>query len=252
MMDTAFLGVENLYQKANYNKLQSTSFLIVGIGGVGSWIAEFLARSGVKNITLVDLDEICVSNINRQIHAHSRNIGKLKISEMKSRLQLINPEINIKLIEDFLTSQTIDSIFAAPYDFVFDAIDSVQNKCLLIQKCKKLKIPFVCIGAAAARKDPTQISVKDLNKTINDKLLFRVKKKLKKEYGYSKNTKRSFRIPTVSSNEVPSEPPAKSCDLPNRKITNCESGLGSVGFVTAAFACAATSYAIKKICQHAD
>lgn len=247
-MKNAFNGVKNLIGEARLEKLANSKFLVIGIGGVGSWIAEFLARSGCLNITLVDLDEICVTNINRQIHADHKSIGKSKIQVMKERILNISPDCNVVLIEDFLTQSTINDIITEEYDFVFDAIDSVKNKCLIIQKCKKLRLPFIIVGAAGQRIDPTLVKISDLNKTINDRLLFQVKKKLKREYGYSKNSKRSYRAPVVFSTEIPlGVTSTEECEFKSGTVSNCESGLGSVGFVTAAFANAAVSFAIKKV-----
>lgn len=251
---SAFQGVRNLIGEDKLKVLANKNFLIVGIGGVGSWIAEFLIRSGAYHITLVDLDEICVSNINRQIHSNPKTIGKSKVLTMKERLLEINPDAQINIIEDFLTATTIDDIINSEVSFVFDAIDSVKNKCLIIQKCKRLNIPFVVIGAAAQRVDPSKIILRDLNKSINDRLLFQVKKKLKKDYGYSKNSKRSYRAPAVYSTEVPLPQLniEEGCEYKSGRISNCESGLGSVGFVTSAFASVAVSFAFRKICEIAD
>ena len=251
---SAFQGVKNLVGENKLKVLANKNFLVIGIGGVGSWIAEFLIRSGAYHITLVDLDEICVTNINRQIHSNHKTIGKSKVLTMKERLLEINPKAKIHTIEDFLTASTIDDIIHPEVSFVFDAIDSVKNKCLIIQKCKRLNIPFVIIGAAAQRVDPTKIILRDLNKSINDRLLFQVKKKLKKDYGYSKNSKRSYRAPAVYSTELPLPllTNKDDCEYRTGRISNCESGLGSVGFVTSAFASVAVSFAFKKICEIND
>lgn len=248
-MKNAFQGVKNLVGSTPFQQLREKKFLIIGIGGVGSWIAEHLARSGAIHITLVDLDEICVSNINRQIHSHTSTIGKSKVKVMAERLLLINPEIKITIIEDFLTSSNIEKIITPEVSFVFDAIDSVKNKCLIIQRCKRLKVPFVITGGAGQRLDPSKIIICDLNKSINDRLLFQVRKMLRREFGYSKNTKRYYSIPTVSSTEVPIPVSPEFCDLKSNKVSNCESGLGSAGFVTASFAAVSVSYAIRKVCE---
>lgn len=248
-MKSAFLGVENLIGCEQLKKLAQSHFLIIGVGGVGSWIAEFLIRSGCEKITLVDLDEICVSNTNRQVHTTIQTIGKSKVVAMKERLLSINPDAKIELIEDFLTASTIDEIITEEINFVFDAIDSVKNKCLIIQKCRRLKLPFIIVGGAGQRIDPSLIEVKDLNRTINDKLLFQVRKMLRREFGYSKNTKRIYGIPSVYSKEVPMEIRQNHCEFKSGKVSNCESGLGSAGFVTSTFASVAVSYAFRKLSE---
>ena len=146
-------------------------------------------------------------------------------------------------------ASTIDEIITEEINFVFDAIDSVKNKCLIIQKCRRLKLPFIIVGGAGQRIDPSLIEVKDLNRTINDKLLFQVRKMLRREFGYSKNTKRIYGIPSVYSKEVPMEIRQNHCEFKSGKVSNCESGLGSAGFVTSTFASVAVSYAFRKLSE---
>ncbi|MBT4790882.1 MAG: tRNA threonylcarbamoyladenosine dehydratase [Halobacteriovoraceae bacterium] len=242
-MNNAFEGIINLFEPENFTKIQSAHFLVVGIGGVGSWVCEALARSGALNVAVVDLDEICESNINRQVHALSTNIGKTKVEEIKKRMLAINSSINVNCIADFFTESTKEFVFANQFDFIFDAIDSYKNKSLLIHECTQRKIPFISIGATGARLDPTLIEIRDINRTINDKLLQHVKRYLKKNYGFYKFHKDPYKVPTVTSTELPK----KMQESSSTTGINCQSGLGSASFVTASFGFAAVAYALKRI-----
>lgn len=239
-MKTAFLGIEQLYGEKGLKKIQRAHFLVVGIGGVGSWVCEALVRSGAINITMVDLDEICVSNINRQIHALTTNVGKSKIDQMKLRLEAINPDIQVSCIYDFFSESTRDIILGQSYDYVFDGIDSLKSKCILIAECKKRDIPVICSGGAGGKVDPTKIEISDLNRTLNDPLLFKVRKKLKQDYAFPRYENKKFNIPTVYSRELVRQQPSATDQQDCNRF-------GSVSFVTASFAFAAVSYVLKEI-----
>lgn len=255
-MKNSFQAIQNLYGITGFHKIQNSNFLIVGIGGIGSWISEMLIRSGALNLTLVDLDDICISNINRQVHALNHTVGKSKIDEMKKRLQQINPECQINCVHDFFSESTKDEILKYHFDFVFDAIDSHKSKCILISECKRRKIPIICSGGAGGKFDPTKIQIKDLSKTINDQLLYWVRKTLRKHYNFSPFKEKPFNIPAVFSTELPLTNPnseIKNNAPPILKMNkthslNCSAGFGSAGFVTASFANAAVSYALHQIC----
>ncbi len=249
-MKNAFLGIENLYTKDGLNKIAQANFLVIGIGGVGSWICEALARSGAQFVTLVDLDDICVSNINRQVQTHTQNIGKFKIDEMKLRMQQINPQIQVTCIHDFFSESSCESILNQKYDFIFDAIDSMKSKCILIDACKKKQLPLICSGGSGGKTDPTCIEIRDLNRTINDPLLFRVRKNLRKNYNFRRYHDHPYKIPTVFSTQLPQEIKSTNCS-PQQKI-NCQSGLGSASFVTGGFAFAMVSYVLGKIVHAQD
>ena len=227
-MDINQSPLKQIYSPQGIERIQKSHFLIVGIGGVGSWISEALIRSGALHVTLVDLDDICASNINRQIHALENNVGKLKVHEMKKRLLAINSKANINMYEDFFSEKTAESILSTPYDYVFDGIDSLKSKCLLLAKCRERSLPIICSGGAGGKLDPTRIQISDLNRTKNDPLLFRVRKELKRSYNFPKYENKKFHIPTVYSDEVvyksPSETRANACSL-----------YGSLCHVTASF-----------------
>lgn len=239
-----FDGVQKYFGIDGLTRLEKLHVAIVGLGGVGSWAAETLARSGVGRITLMDLDEICLSNTNRQIHACEGGYGKLKTQAMRERIQNIAPECEVDLFEDFFDKSTSEKFFDQKYDFVIDCIDGLQSKCLLISECYYKNIPIVTVGGAGGKCDPTQITIADLNKSYNDKLLMRVRKVLRRNYRISKDKKRPLGIYCVFSPEDTTE---QNCDIfdefANQKM-NCSGTLGSLMQITATMGIMAASIPI--------
>jgi tRNA A37 threonylcarbamoyladenosine dehydratase len=193
-----FAGVARLYASKTskhdrvsvstiLNRLHSATVAVIGLGGIGSWSAESLVRSGIGNIVLIDLDDICISNTNRQLHATTSNIGKMKISIMKERLLDINPYCNVTLIHDFVTTENSNELLA-PLGLTacIDAIDGVNEKTSLLLACVELGIPIVSCGGAAGRSDPTKIVCNDITKVTDDRLLFKCRKLMRQEYGFPK------------------------------------------------------------------
>ncbi len=252
--DYRFGGVERLYGPGSLERIREASVLVVGIGGVGSWVAEALARSGVGTITLVDLDDICESNINRQIHALDGQIGKPKIEVMAERCRLINPKANISVLHKFFTEKTAEEIFKEPYNYVMDAIDSVNHKCALIDYSRRKGIPILTSGGAGGRIDPTKIQISDITKSYNDKLLQRVRKKLRQDYGYPRERRRRFKIECVFSPEEARY--LEFCDTENGETTSrrldCASGYGAAAQVTGAFGFIAAARIVQKIAESED
>lgn len=248
-----FGGIERLYGNTGSNILQHAHFCVIGIGGVGSWAAEALARNGVGTITLIDLDDICLTNINRQIHALTNTVGLSKVEVMAQRIQEINPECVVNIIEDFLTPENINSFIRDSFDYVIDAIDSVNVKTKLIAHCKRKKISIITIGGAGGKIDPSQIEICDLSQTFQDPLLSKVRNQLRREHNYSRNVKRKFSIDAVFSKEQLLYPDGQgnvSYQKPNQTSANkldCNTGFGSTTHVTATFAFFAVSKAIKKL-----
>lgn len=247
--DFRFGGVERLYGPGSLEKIREAHILVVGIGGVGSWVAEALARSGIGSLTLVDLDDVCESNINRQIHALDGKIGKPKIEAMAERCRLINPMVEVRAKHAFYTEKTAEEIFDTRYDYTMDAIDSVNHKCALIDFSRRKGIPILTSGGAGGRIDPTQIRVTDLTKSFNDKLLQRVRKKLRQDYGYPRERRRRFKIECVFSPEEARYP--ESCVTDNGEKTSrkldCASGYGAAAHVTGAFGFIAAARILQKI-----
>lgn len=248
-----FSGIGRLYGYPALNTFLSSHFCVIGIGGVGSWIAESLVRTGIGAITLIDLDEICLTNTNRQIHALKTTIGQSKVEVMKNRLLEINPECKITIIEDFVTLENIAEIFSADFDYVFDAIDSVKIKAGLLAYCKRNKIRVISIGGAGGQIDPTQIQIGDIGKTIQDPLAAKVRSLLKSNYKLKADKKGRLGIDCIYSTEQLRYPQTDGTVCFDKGQTegsmrmDCSSGFGAVTMVTASFGFFAVSHALKKI-----
>jgi len=259
-----FGGIARLYSQHGAEAIQNSHFCIIGIGGVGSWVAEALARNGVGHITLIDLDDICITNINRQIHALSDTIGESKVEIMGERIKQINPDCQVNIIEDFITVENLSDLLNKNYDFVIDAIDSVDIKTRLIAFCKRNKLPIITIGGAGGQVDPTKIAITDLSKTYQDPLLAKVKNQLRREFNFpradvKKSSKRKFSIDAVFSTEQLRYPtdiggvclakPDVSEGNQSAMRLDCSGGFGATTHVTATFAFFAVSRAIDKLLQ---
>jgi len=257
-----FGGIARLYGQHGAQTLQNSHFCVIGIGGVGSWVAEALARNGLGKITLIDLDDICITNINRQIHALTSTVGESKVEVMSERIKQINPDCLVRVIEDFITVENLTELLAKNYDYVIDAIDSVDIKTRLIAHCKRNKLPIITIGGAGGQVDPSKIAIADLSKTYQDPLLAKVKNQLRREFNFpradiAKASKRKFSIDAVFSTEqlrYPSEM-GEVC-LAKPEVTDgnkgamkldCSSGFGATTHVTATFAFFAVGRAIDKL-----
>lgn len=246
-----FGGVRRLYGDKAADIIQQMHVCVVGIGGVGSWAAEALARSGINKITLIDHDDICETNINRQIHALTDTLEQSKVEIMAERIQSINPDCKVNAIDDFITETTLSRYMDADYDYVIDAIDSIRFKAAMIYHCKRNKIPIITTGGAGGLTDPAQIGIKDLSKTVNDPLAAKVRSTLRREFGFSKNVKRSFGIDCVFSTQQQVYPKADgsvSQDKPGVKgvSLDCSMGFGASSCVTSVFGFIAVSRVIEK------
>lgn len=248
-----FGGLARLYGTKGLEKISESSILIIGIGGVGSWVAESLARSGIGKLTLVDLDDVCVTNISRQIHATSKTIGQFKIDVMKQRIQDIHPSCEIQTKQCYFNPKNLKDIFDNKYDFVIDACDDFTNKSYLIDHCRKNKIPLVVIGGAGGKTDPLQINISDLANSSNDRLLARLRKKLRQDFSFPAENEGEFGVWAIWSRQRAVYPTPDGCltyKPPGMaKNMDCHEGFGSASFVTGAFAFAATSLVLKKITQ---
>ncbi|WGE53258.1 tRNA cyclic N6-threonylcarbamoyladenosine(37) synthase TcdA [Actinobacillus equuli] len=241
-----FGGIGRLYTPEGLAKLRQAHICVIGIGGVGSWAVEALARSGIGKITMIDMDDICVTNINRQIHAMTGTVAQLKTEAMKERIERINPECVVEIIDDFITPENIPEYLNRGYDYVIDAIDSVKTKATLIAYCKRNKIRMITTGGAGGQTDPTQIQITDLSKTIQDPLASKVRSLLRKEYNFSQNPKRKFGIDCVFSTQPLIFPKmGEGCEV--SATMNCANGFGAVTMVTATFGFFAVSRVIDKL-----
>jgi len=250
-----FGGTRRLYSHDGESTLAQAKVTIVGIGGVGSWVAEALARTAIGHIKLIDLDDICVTNTNRQIHAYQENIGRLKVEAMAERIQSINPECKVTAITDFINADNQVEYLADKPDYVVDAIDSVAAKVALIAYCKRNKIKLITIGGAGGQKDPLKITTSDLNKTWQDPLAAKVRSELRRKHNFSKNPKRRFGIECVFSTEQLNYPTADGQVCHQKQFTDgsvkldCSGGLGASVTVTATFGMIAAARVINKLIQ---
>eukprot|EP00571_Detonula_confervacea_P015122 CAMPEP_0172308706 /NCGR_PEP_ID=MMETSP1058-20130122/9222_1 /TAXON_ID=83371 /ORGANISM="Detonula confervacea, Strain CCMP 353" /LENGTH=400 /DNA_ID=CAMNT_0013021185 /DNA_START=168 /DNA_END=1370 /DNA_ORIENTATION=+ len=262
-----FSGVGRLYANTDtsttvdavLDRLTSATVAIIGIGGVGSWAAESLCRSGIGNLILVDLDDICISNTNRQLHATTSAVGKMKIDETKTRLLDINPKCNVTLVHDFVTVENANTLLESllpQLTACIDAIDGMYEKTALILACVDHGIPIVTCGGAAGRMDPTQIVVDDLTKVQEDRLLFKSRKLLRQKHGFPKVAMpgqgkkirvRKWRIPAVYSTEVQQKPPSTSLDENVSSFRTCDGALGTACFVTGTYGFVAASKVVEMI-----
>lgn len=247
-LDRRFGGVTRLYGEHGAARLRDANVCVIGIGGVGSWIAEALARTGVGRITLIDLDMVAESNTNRQIHALEENFGKAKVEAMTERIRSINPACVVTRIDDFLTPDNVSLLISNAFDFVIDAIDQVRAKTSLIAHCKQQGIPIIVGGAAGGQVDPTRITSCDLSQTTQDPLLAKVRSTLRREFNFPREKGKKFGVTAVYSTE-PLRYPEKlgACDTnPAPQGLNC-AGFGSAVCVTSVFGMVAASVAINRI-----
>lgn len=249
--ESRFGGIARLFGREGFARLQRASVCVVGIGGVGSWAAEALARSGVGALTLVDLDEVCVTNVNRQIHALEGTVGQAKAEVMAERVRSISPECRVRTELQFFTDATASGILREPFSAVIDAIDTVANKCRLIAECRARGLPIVACGAAGGRRDPAQVRVADLARSTHDRLLQKVRVQLRREHGFPRG-EQEFGVECVYSPEPPVYPQTDGsvCAQPEPGAElrlNCDRGYGTASFVTGAFGFLAASLAVRRI-----
>lgn len=254
MNQERFGGIERLYGKGSLEFFSGLHIGVVGMGGVGSWAVEALARSGIGQLTLVDYDTICPTNINRQLHALDATLGRKKAFELQSRVAQINPGCQCSVIDDYINTKNIRDYLSPDrrYDYVIDAIDSISLKAAIIYQCKRNRIPVITTGAAGGLTDPTMIKVKDLSRTYNDPLAAKVRSKLRESFNFPRNTKRYFGIECVFSSQQQVYPRADGGvghQKPGIHGVNldCNMGYGSASYVTASFGFVAVARVIYKM-----
>jgi len=246
-----FGGTERLYGKSGAQKLYDSRICIVGIGGVGSWVAEALARAGVGHLTLIDMDDICISNLNRQVHASVSTIGQSKVNAMVKRIHTFHPTCRVDEELVFFNQKNCEDLLSRSPDVIVDCIDSISHKCLLLSECRARGLDVVTVGAAGGRTDPTRIQCTDLSRTHGDSLLYKVRKNLRQEHRFPRNLRKKWKIPAIFSPEPVRYPQSdgsvcitKEADK-NLRL-DCASGYGTAGFVTGSFGFAAAAAAIEK------
>jgi len=229
-IERRFGGVARLYGANGLKKLQAAHVAVVGIGGVGSWVAEALARNAVGSITLIDLDNIAESNVNRQIHALEGAFGKAKVSAMRERILAINPLCEVHEIEDFITPDNITKLLNFNCDSIIDCVDDAKAKIAMAAFCKAKQIPLIMSGSAGGRLDATSIKTADLSLVTGDKLLAKVRNQLRRDHQFpkaqssnSKHNKKSakFGVNCVYSDEPVLQPNA-ICEVENMHDINSD------------------------------
>ncbi len=259
-----FGGVARLYGAGALAAFERARVAVIGIGGVGSWAAEALARTAIGSITLIDLDNVAESNTNRQIHALDGNYGKPKVDAMAERIKLIDPQCDVRVIEDFIEPDNFAKVLGGGFDYVVDAIDSVRTKTALIAWCVEHGQPLITVGGAGGQLDPTRIRIDDLAQTIQDPLLSKVRGQLRKHHGFPRGPKAKFKVSAVYSDEPLIYPDAAVCDIDEvaEHVTtspghhgpvglNC-AGFGSSVCVTASFGFAAVSHVLRALAKSAS
>lgn len=258
-----FGGIERLYGSEQTSAIRKLHIAVIGLGGVGSWAAEALARSGVGEITLIDMDDVCLSNINRQSHALTSTIGELKTEVIAERLKQINPEIQVHVVDDFITPENITQYLTGtesepeadprgPIDGVLDAIDSIKAKTSLLAWCKRNKLPVVTTGGAGGQIDPAQIRIADVARVKQDPLMAKVRNQLRRDFNFSTNPKRKFGIDCVYSEEqlrYPTNDGNVSYAKPGSEAMrlDCSTGFGASMMVTASFGLFAAAQLLKRV-----
>ncbi|MDR2429961.1 MAG: tRNA threonylcarbamoyladenosine dehydratase [Puniceicoccales bacterium] len=250
-----YAGTGRLYGRAGLQRLAVAHVAVVGLGGVGSWAAEALARSGVGALTLIDMDDVCISNTNRQLHTTTGTLGQPKVEALRERLQSINPDCRICTDRRFYTAATATDIFSRlpAHARIVDATDGLAGKCHLIAECRARRIPIVVSGGCAGKRDGTAIRVTDLSVTQNDPLLKFVRKRLRQTHGFPRNGKK-FGIPCAWSPEPSAGDPdgcsatlAGTLEATDNLRPNCEWGYGTAAFVTGAFGLATAGVVVNAI-----
>ena len=239
-------------------KLFGTHAMVIGVGGVGSWAAESLARSGVGKITLVDFDEICITNANRQIHALQGLIGKKKAEVMAERLRKINPQAEVECLPVFYNAENSAEILSRKPDYIVDAIDNLTAKCHLLSTCRAEGIKIVTSGGSAAKLDPLKVKLVDLAETDIDPMSAQVRKILRSRYDFPEG--KFFGIPCVFSDELPMTPIELNYDLGEGFKCVCPQGqnnlhscehrnviYGTASFVTGTFGLVMASWVVREV-----
>jgi tRNA A37 threonylcarbamoyladenosine dehydratase len=247
-----FGGIGRLYGKQALELLHQAHFVVVGLGGVGTWVCEALARSGVNELTIIDMDEVCITNTNRQIHALASTVGQSKAETLATRLRDINPEIQLHILEDYLDKTNITTYITPEHSFIIDAIDAANIKSALIAYCKARKIPILTVGSAGGKSDARQVTSRDLGRTESDPMLAKVRQQLYRWYNFSRDKNRKFGVEAVFSTEqaVYPKPDGDVCMQKAAMVDgvklDCTSGFGSASMLTGTMGFVAAERAIQR------
>lgn len=248
-----FGGIDRLYGKGALRRFASARVAVIGMGGVGSWAVEALARSGIGHLCLIDADDLCVSNTNRQLPALQGQYGRNKVEAMAERCRAINPGMEVEAIPSFLTAGNVETLLDRGFELVLDACDSFRSKVELIAWCRRRKLPLIVCGSAGGRTDPTLVRVRDLSRTEHDAMLALVRKKLRSEFNFPKNKDRYFGVSAIYSleNVQYPQPDGTVCGVRPQVSgeaalkLDCGAGLGAATHITGTFAFVAVGRALE-------
>ncbi len=252
-----FSGIARLYGAEALRALAQAHFAVIGLGGVGSWAAEALARSGIGELTMIELDDVCVSNTNRQLHALKSHIGRPKNQVMAHRLREINPAITIHAIEDFIDKKNMAGLIGPQHDIVIDASDAAHLKAALVAYCSARKIRLIVSGSSGGKRDPQRVTVADLGHAKNDPMLAKIRTQLYRHHNFSRDKNRKFRVDAVYSLEQMVYPKPDGSVCMDKQVLHsgvkldCAGGFGSSLMVTGTFGFLAASRAIERHLQKA-
>jgi tRNA A37 threonylcarbamoyladenosine dehydratase len=252
-----FGGIGRLFGADGLARLRRARVCVIGVGGVGSWTVEALARSGIGALTLIDLDDVCITNTNRQLPALDGQMGRPKIDALADRVRLINPTCEVERIAEFFTAATAARLLDPHYDFVVDATDKLTNKCLIMVGCRERGVPVLTVGGAGGKRDGTAVRVGDLATSEQDELLRQVRRKLRRDFGFPRDVHAEFGIPCVYSPEKPMYPWSNgTCATepePGSSLAlDCASGFGTATFVTGTFGFSAAGEVVRRIASAAE
>jgi len=248
-----FSGLARLYGAAELARLRNAHVAVIGLGGVGSWTAEALARSGIGELTLIDLDEVCVTNVNRQLPAHDGNIGRFKVEAIGERLRAIHPDLVLHEVAAFLAPRNAGELLAPRFDCIVDAIDDVRVKAFLVAHCRDASRSLVVAGGAGGKRNPAAVRVDDLVFATNDRLLKRLRKTLRQDHAFPpEHVRDPFGIRAVFSVENARYPWSDGTvhgepEPGGHLRLNCETGFGTATPVTGAFGFAAAAEAVEAV-----
>ena len=244
-----FGGIARLYGEAALQRFAAAHVCVVGVGGVGSWAVEALARSGIGTLTLIDLDNVAESNVNRQLHALTDAFGMPKVDALAARIAQINPHCRVHTVEDFVDESNLPTLFAQRFDFVIDAIDQVRVKAAMAAHFVAQEQTFVVSGGAGGQKDAGLIQATDLSRVTHDPLLANLRYTLRRRHGFSRDTHAKMRVPCVYSTENITPPPnnnACAADAAPQGLS-C-AGYGAAMVVTASFGLRCAQIGLEALC----
>lgn len=253
--ESRFGGIARLFSAEGLERLREAHVCVIGVGGVGSWAVEALARSGIGALTLIDADDVCTTNINRQLPALTGTVGRPKVTVLAERTAEIAPECRVTMVPDFYTKGNANDLLSHEFSFVLDAVDRMSTKAHIIHSCRDRNLNVLTCGAAGGRRDGSQARVVDLGLAGQDELLRQVRKRLRREHDWDPGNERraqSMGIPCVFSPEKPTFPYADgTCAAepePGSSLRmDCASGFGAATFVTGVFGFLAAGEIVQRI-----